>query len=368
MIILAKENNLRLALEPLPQLDLLEHCWRALDRIGTHSFYLTWTWIGTWLRVLPPDVPATLLRATHDAETVALAVLTSRRATLHRVLPLNQYCLNSTGDPALDCIMIEHNGFACDGSFSRTILQLLAKSFATRSLAADELAIPGVGVELSSLAEFIDAGHASPAFCAPLDGLGGAQGVEPLLSRNARQQLRRTIRRCERIGPLTIEIAPSVSLALEFFDGLKSFHMRGWTRRGRTHAFSDPFFETFHRALIVNGVAEGSVNLVRVSAGPYILGYLYNFLRNGTVSNYQSGFNDADLGLRPGYVCHALAMSHYATLGMSNYDLLAGTNRLKNSFAPQRYQLWWRRLRRRTPAFRAEALIREASGRLGNGR
>jgi hypothetical protein len=302
-----------------------------------------------------------------DSETVALALLAFRRTYLHRVIPVDQCWLNSTGDPALDCIMIEHNGFACAGAYSHTLLQMLATSFASGSLPSDELFLPGIAAGIPIGTGLIDAGHTTRAFCAPLKRLEGAKSIGPLLSRNARQQLRRSIRAFELKGPLSVKIASEVDVALEFFEGLKAFHTRSWMRRGRGHAFVTPFFEKFHRALIVDGFAERNVDLVRVSAGPYILGYLYNFRRNGTVLNYQSGFNDGNAGLRPGYVCHALTMSHYAALGMSHYDFLAGTNRLKQSFASLHYELSWRRLRKKTPMFRVEALARRASRRIGKG-
>jgi CelD/BcsL family acetyltransferase involved in cellulose biosynthesis len=146
---------------------------------------------------------------------------------------------------------------------------------------------------------------------------------------------------------------------------MKELHVRSWTRRGQHHAFNNPFFETFHRTLISTGVEDGSVDLMRVAAGESVLGYLYNFRRNGVVSSYQSGFADGDPGLRPGYVCHAVAIAHYAKQGMRHYDFLAGTNRLKQSFGTETYDLSWRRYRRRTVGFAADDLLRRAGRCLG---
>jgi CelD/BcsL family acetyltransferase involved in cellulose biosynthesis len=130
---------------------------------------------------------------------------------------------------------------------------------------------------------------------------------------------------------------------------MKALHVRSWMRRRRTHAFDNPFFETFHRSLIPSGIANGSVDLLRVSSGERAIGYLYNFLHDGTVSSYQSGFDDADPDLRPGYVCHTLAIAHYAAARMSHYDFLSGTNRLEQSFGSERYEFCWRGFAKRLP-------------------
>ena len=98
---------------------------------------------------------------------------------------------------------------------------------------------------------------------------------------------------------------------------------------------------------------------MRVSAGDRAIGYLYNFLRNGSVSSYQSGFDDADRRLRPGYVCHALAIAHYAAVGMLEYDFLAGANALKQSYGSERYDLYWSRIRGRKVAVQIEGIMRK---------
>jgi CelD/BcsL family acetyltransferase involved in cellulose biosynthesis len=98
---------------------------------------------------------------------------------------------------------------------------------------------------------------------------------------------------------------------------------------------------------------------MRVSAGDRAIGYLYNFVRNGTVSSYQSGFDDADTRLRPGYVCHALAIAHYAAAGMLEYDFLAGANALKQSYGSESYDLYWTRIRGSKFAVQIEGMMRK---------
>ena len=106
--------------------------WKRLDATGPHSFFLTWTWIGTWLRCLPSPPRIMLLRVTREGETVGLSVVTLKRGTRSGIA-INQAWLNSTGDPAYDCITIEHNGFASSGVRTDNLWGALQDWFAVGS-------------------------------------------------------------------------------------------------------------------------------------------------------------------------------------------------------------------------------------------
>jgi len=82
-----------------------------------------------------------------------------------------------------------------------------------------------------------------------------------------------------------------------------------------------------------------------------VAGYLYNFVHDGWVAAYQSGFDfgpDADR-LRPGLVCHLMAIQHYAGAGMRRYDFLGGEARYKRSLANAEIPLVWLDVRHKLP-------------------
>jgi CelD/BcsL family acetyltransferase involved in cellulose biosynthesis len=167
------------------------------------------------------------------------------------------------------------------------------------------------------------------------------------LSANARQQLRRSLRAWERIGPLRLDIAETIDQADLFLDGLQEQHQHYWTGRSKPGAFAEPFFARFHHALIRRPADGQSVDLIRVSAGDRIVGYLYNLVHRGWVAAYQSGFDfgpDAEQ-LRPGLICHLQAIEHYRKAGMGLYDFLGGEARYKRSFANAERELLWLKLR-----------------------
>ncbi len=342
--------------EKLPPQEMLAPLWREFDRTGSHSFFLSWTWMGTLLGLLPS--PPMLLKAMRGAEVVGLSLLARRQAKIRGVLPVKQAWLNATGDPNFDCVMLEHNGFATVGNDGTGLLPIFIEWCARGGIDAGELIVPGAepGAMEGAGAGLIVVERRHAAYRTPLSGIG-AGGLESVISRNARQQLRRSRRDYE---TLSLEVAKDEVAALDIFAQLKDLHVRSWTRRGRRHAFTSPFFETFHCAMIAAGMKDGSVDLLRVAAGGHTLGCLYNFRRGGVVSSYQSGFDDEKPGLRPGYLCHAMAIEHYAAAGLTYYDFLAGTNRLKQSFGTEQYELVWRHYRKPTLAFRAESIARKA--------
>ena len=97
-------------------------------------------------------------------------------------------------------------------------------------------------------------------------------------------------------------------------------------------AFQNPYFETFCRELISSSSPGVHYDLLCVSAGGQILGYLFNFLRKGVVSSYATGFLQLDRN-KYGYVSHIMAIQHYSGLGFDVYDLLVGGNQLKRTLS-----------------------------------
>jgi CelD/BcsL family acetyltransferase involved in cellulose biosynthesis len=350
--------------EPLPALSVLEREWRALETAGRPSFFTSWRWIGTLLVALPSVAWPQLLRGTAEGKTVGLALLgnsdTRRRYGLVRSRGLH---INETGDPHFDSLTVEHNGILAAATYEPVIWDKLLAWFADRPDEADALHVSGSPLCLPPEAlhryGLACSQTAVPSYSAELAPMAEtSNGIHPGLSANARQQLRRALRHFEGIGPLSLREAASVAEALAFFAAMKTLHRASWERRGKSHSFSSPFFEPFHRLLIERNFAEGGVQLLRACAGDRVIGYLYNFRLGNRIYAYQSGFDDADQRERPGYVTHALAMRHAFRSGAQVYDFMAGRNRLKKSFATRCEPMIWQVVQQPRLAFHLEELAR----------
>ena len=184
-----------------------------------------------------------------------------------------------------------------------------------------------------------------------------------LPSKNARYQLRRSMR--DYGGPVALELAEAKSAeeALVWFDNMKVLHVESWTRRGKPHSFSRRFFEAFHRNLIRRTFASGRIQMLRVDANGHAIAYLYNFRDGQRTYAYQSGFVDKDRRLRPGAVSHALAIEYNFRLGVGAYDFMAGSNRLKSSFATDYRDMHWTTVQLPRIRFRLENIARYAKHR-----
>ena len=350
--------------EALPPLDQLEREWRALEAAAQPSFFTSWAWIGTLLAAIPAASRPMLLRGCGQGETVALALLgsaaTRRR---HGLVRSRGLYLNETGDPRFDAMTIEHNGVLTATGSEPAVVGALLGWFAGLRGEADELHLSG---SLRRWPEEALARHgllcrerALPSYSIDLCRLTASDGaVDPVLSANARQQLRRAFRHFAAQGPLRLREAATETEAQSWFTGLKALHCASWARRGIAHSFAGGFFEMFHRRLIERSFADGTIQLIEVRAGERVIGYLYNFRHDGRVYAYQSGFADADPRERPGVVTHALAIGHAFRSGMRVYDFMAGRNRLKESFATRCEPMLWQAVEQPRLAFRLEHLAR----------
>ncbi len=349
--------------ETLPPPAALEHEWRTLETLARPSFFTSWHWIGTLLAALPRTQLPSLLRGVAGGRTVALALLgagvSRRRNGLVRSRALY---LNETGDPHFDALTIEHNGILAVAEREAPVFDAALAWFAGLREEADELHLSGSlrrppegAVEGRGLGRVETV---MPSYSVDLNQLSASGGLDPVLSANARQQLRRAFRQFERAGRLELSEATTTSEALDFFAGLKMLHCASWERRSRAHAFTHAFFEPFHRLLIERSFVAGGVQLLRASVGHRVIGYLYNFRLGTRIYAYQSGFADADRRERPGIVTHALAIQHAFQSGAGVYDLMAGRNRLKESLATRCEPMLWQIFQQPRLAFRLEHLGR----------
>jgi CelD/BcsL family acetyltransferase involved in cellulose biosynthesis len=142
---------------------------------------------------------------------------------------------------------------------------------------------------------------------------------------------------------LAIERAEALPQAEAWLDGLAALHQASWTARGQPGAFANPFFRRFHQALLARGFTDGEIDLLRVTAGSLIIGFLYNFRYRGRSLAYQSGFDYDGAGRheKPGLTCHHLAIRLAASRGAACYDFLAGDDRYKRSMADRADMLHW---------------------------
>jgi CelD/BcsL family acetyltransferase involved in cellulose biosynthesis len=321
---------LHLTLTPITDFAALGHRWQALEADARGGFFRSWVFLGCQAETR--FAGALLLCATQGGEDVALALI--RRVG-------GKSWLNETGDPVADSVFIEHNGLLVRDGHTNVIAPALR--FARQKAAP--LMLSG-----------IDAGHLEAArsigWCslrqtrlAPYVDLTILHGPYlDTLSANARAQIRRSLRL---YGGPRLDRADTLDQANGWFAQMMALHQAAWQRRGKPGAFAEPAVVDFHTALIARAWPAQNVDLLRISAEGKTIGILYTFIKDGRVLLYQSGFAYADEPrLKPGLVCHSLAIQDYTRRGFARYDLLGGADRYKKTLAHDGEDLHWAILNR----------------------
>jgi CelD/BcsL family acetyltransferase involved in cellulose biosynthesis len=368
-----QDTVIDVAVEALPDIARLETVWKELETRATHSFYLSWLWIGTWLRHLPGGAQPHVLVARMSGSIVGLAIICRRRAWSFGRHARARWVLNETGDVRFDRLFIEYNDILAERSLADATRVACVEALAHHLRHSDQLVLSGIDPDFE-LAACRIAGRAGLLTevkaedtarwidFAKVREKGG--NYRATLGRNTRQAVSRAMRLYAERGPIAFRTVEVTSEALAAFDLLAELHQARWGRRG---AFANPSFRRFHEELIAHGVPTGAVRISRTLAGDQTIGVLYNFVHDGRVYNYQSGFlYERDGRLKPGLISHVLAIEDSIGRGECGYDFLAGFSGHKSRLANAEHPMKWIAIGRDTPERRIEANLRGAKRVLGS--
>jgi CelD/BcsL family acetyltransferase involved in cellulose biosynthesis len=328
---------IEVVVEAMADYDRLAAQWRELEARADASFFLSWYWIGTWLRMV--DLPIYVVAAYAGERCVGLALLAHRVVTRHRVLKVSTFFLHKTGDRNEDVVTIEYNDVLAERGLEDAVRAAVLRALFERDRIGgrrcDALVWRGTVGDVTASLDALDLRwrHLDTTTSAYVDLARIRASGEPYLAHlrsNTRRQVRRARDLYEERGPLRLERAASVPQALAFFREAGELHRRRWHERGKPGAFDYPFYVGFHERLITTGVPDGVVELVHVRAGEDTIGYLYNFVYGGRVGFYLSGlcFED-DNRLKPGLVTHTQCIEDHVERGADVYDFMGGADRYK---------------------------------------
>jgi CelD/BcsL family acetyltransferase involved in cellulose biosynthesis len=340
--------------------------WMELETRADAGFFLSWRWIGSWLRAT--GARPLLVKAAEGTRIAALGLLVpSRRRRLFFLV--NQLCLHETGSAECDAIMIEHNHFLVARQAPPGLVVDMLRRLQAADPSWDEIVLGGIFPQLKADAQAaglsIVTDRNSPDFGVLLSKHDSQDRWENELSPNLRAQLRQSRSFAERIGPLALKAAADSSQALAFFEKMAALHTTYWQGRGKPGAFATPFSRAFHREIITSAAGPGRVELLELSAGDQVQGYLYNFEYGERVYSYQSGFAyGGDNRHRPGLLAHVLAIEQARIRGMRIYDFLAGDASYKARLGQQVGQIAWCRGQRRRVLLKCERAARAVYSRL----
>jgi len=309
-----------------------------LELEANSHFFMSWLWIGTWLDCFVGDY--TVIEAKIENKTVGLGlIVTKSRSLIEKNIKIKHY-LHRTGIQSDDQIWIEYNDFMMLKEHARDIrnrmTSYIIKKMGCRHafiVGASEPDIWGQLDDADAVKREIWKAKNYSRELHPLRESG--QSLMDVLSRSARYQIRRSIKKYQQFGDITIERAATKQQAKEFLDIAKPFHVERWGKYAEGSGFTNPKFVLFHHLLIERGLASGVIELNHIKTGEQTIAVIYNFNYLNRIYFYMGAYNYHHLGsqYKPGLVAHYLLIEQSLKTGAKVYDFMGGTARYKATFS-----------------------------------
>lgn len=320
----------------------------ALEKFS-HSIFLTSPWMASWLHTIGDKTEIySLLFFNKQKELVGICFITRANIRRRKFFKIEQLSLNES-EVKGNKFIIEYNGILHDPDFHDDVLYSFIEFLSCSGLKFDELRINAAEADafhnLKKLC--IDFGlnliedETSKAYCTNLCGYDGdPDNYLASLSKSKREQIRRSIKYFRQFGEPQLEFASGRDECLEYFHKLGELHQRAWNNRGTAGAYANQNWVDFHNRIISD--YPDRVQLIRISYGSHILGYLYNLIDGKVAYSIQSGFNySEDKNDRPGIVSHFMVTNDYIRGAMLRYEYLAGDSQYKHSLSNAHRQFSW---------------------------
>ncbi len=319
--------------------------------------FLSPAWLSSWLNQIPSNAQIYKAAFFEVDELVAFAFVVlcrqrRRRIFTKRIVYLNEYPVDGYD------FVIEHNDIVRlkEGLDSYVLWSVLLEELRKKepwdeisirlthqenvdalTAAADEAGLYG---EVEKRDEDVFADFASFH--------SWPECESDLFSRSKRSQIRRSEKAFRsKYGDISLEQAGSVDEALLWFEQLGELHTKTWNERAMPGVFADAPWVSFHREIIRSNFQ--SVQMLKIKAGSWVVGYLYNLVMEGRAYNIQSGFwYEAGNQFKPGLLSHYLAMQLCYEKNFSEYHFLAGGESYKKSLSNKSVALLTVSLKKKT--------------------
>lgn len=321
---------------PLVDVAELQRQWLDLEARAANTFFLSWSWMSTWLAAYEPEVD--VLRIHRDRQIIGLALLVKTRVARRRILCSTGLFLHQLGDISKDQIWIEYNGFLTDARYHRAATASGLNYLMSEYAGWDELILGGL---CDSEADYFSESTGltrielwqAPTYGVDLAKLRDTgQDYLSSLSRNTRYQIRRSTKGYHRQGPVKLEKAQCLGHALGWFEEMAPLHIKRWGSAPGASGFTNVHFTGFHRSLIQMAWPQRQIDIWKLTVGSRTIGFFYNFLYRGRVYFYLGGLvKESDSKLKPGLLGHSLCIEQYTDQGLQYYDFMGGHERYKES-------------------------------------
>lgn len=346
--------------------------WIRLESRSEASPFTSWSWVSTWLALLPATCRPLVFRASDETGVFALCLLVrAPERGMGRLFGSHSLLLQETGDAGVDQVTIEYAGLLVRTGAETAGYKALFEAIGHLGRGWRRLRISATAhadAIVSALRSGLDAASidARPSYFVDLAALRAAGcSYHASLGANIRGSLNQTRRGYSAHGELRAEVAEDASTALAWLEEMAALHTSYWNSKGKPGSFSSPFFCRFHRSLVGAGSATGFTRMTRVRAGPLTIGYVYNLAWRNRIYYYNSGLNYGALPRhdRPGLAALHATIEQALIEGWSQFDFLAGAQEYKRRLATDARRLHWVDIRRQGARMSGERLVARVLGK-----
>jgi len=320
----------------------LEQQWLQLEQSATTSFFLSWKWIGCWLKSIGDDQEIYVVTAQQDKDIVGLGIFVEENIVKHNLIPSKQWYLHRTGKEEKDQIWIENNGFLMSESNKdethNAIWQHLLEYkdnvdefivYVAKKAQFDHLNI--LNKKHNKINQQIEFGYKMP-----LAGLSCLKDYWSQMSKNTRQQFNRSIKHLEKQGDIKFTVIDKHQEQIETLANTKHSHINKWHETSTPSGFENTEFSQFHNSLLKSTHPTASTLMATLTLNNQLMGCLYCFTNEKKVYFYLSCIKPiADNKIKLGLIMH-ISMIEWLILQnekYNEYDFLAGDARYKRSLS-----------------------------------
>ena len=345
------------------KMDEISLIWCNLLETSQYSFFLSWPWVSTWLKLLINEKIYIQLVVIYDNEQPVACFFIKKKKSIKLIGGVNRsYYFNTTGIEYYDEISVEYNSILMtDGQYIKYIISIFKDNIYNWNKLFFQGFNCGLNKYQDTLLSSYKVNEKSKISCfVDLTKIKNTDYLN-LLSANTRYQIKRSIKEYKKIGSIEVIHASNLNEAYEMYEKLKVLHQKAWIKRGKKGSFSNKFLDKFHMNLLKNYFLQGYIQLVHILSGEETIGILYNFVYENKVYCYQSGFHyKEDNHFRPGLVSHYYSIISNYRKSNTTYDFLVGDARYKKSLSTDYNLLYWSEVQKKEFYFFIENKIRNS--------
>jgi CelD/BcsL family acetyltransferase involved in cellulose biosynthesis len=326
----------------------LEREWKdLLPRTAADNIFLTWEWVSTWWEVFGESKQPHILTFRDNNKLVGILPCYMWSRPLLRLGKIRELRFIGTGETVrseyLDLICLPDRRKECLEKLAELILRDRDWDIAVfRDLLENSVLgkfFPGRFKDCETI-------NREPCYFVeiPPDFETYLKGIDSRTRRNIRNR-RRNLERDFRLE--YHRLRPDESLE-EWMAEFKRLHAARLEQRGLPSKFSDPRYSRFHEKIARAFQSSGQLFAADLQLDGQMVAGRYNFLYNGTVYDYQTGYNPefGRQGVMQALISYMIEDCSADQIG--KFDFLAGDEDYKRHFANAESEISSRRIVNRT--------------------